>query len=139
MFCGKDRESAEAEGRVMTQAAGFRGQTNHRAGLAAEAQVADHFLRAGMPIRERRWRGPGGEIDLICGTPEGLVFVEVKKGRDHAGAMARLTPQQLDRIRASAEAYAAGLPHGSLTEMRIDVALVDAHGRIVVVENATMH
>lgn len=116
-----------------------RGQTNHLAGLAAEAQVADHFLRAGMAVRERRWRGPGGEIDLICGDAGALVFVEVKKGRDHAGALARVTPRQLDRIRASAEAYAAAQPRGSLTDMRIDIALVDAAGRIAIVENATMH
>jgi putative endonuclease len=116
-----------------------RGQMNHHAGLAAEAQVADHFLRAGLPVRERRWRGPGGEIDLICGDAEGLVFVEVKKGRDHAGALARVTPRQLDRIRASAEAYAARMPRGSLTDMRIDLALVDAAGRIEIIENATMH
>jgi putative endonuclease len=82
---------------------------------------------------------PGGEIDLICGDADGLVFVEVKKGKDHAGALARVTPRQLDRIRASAEAYAAGMPRGSLTEMRIDIALVDAQGRIAIVENATMH
>ena len=116
-----------------------RGQMNHHAGLAAEAQVADHFLRAGLPVRERRWRGPGGEIDLICGDEAGLVFVEVKKGRDHAGALARVTPRQLDRIRASAEAYAARMPRGSLTDMRIDLALVDAPGRIEIIENATMH
>jgi putative endonuclease len=116
-----------------------RGQMNHQAGLAAEAQVADHFLRAGLPVRERRWRGPGGEIDLICGDAAGLVFVEVKKGRDHAGALARVTPRQLDRIRASAEAYAARMPRGSLTDMRIDLALVDATGRIEIIENATMH
>jgi putative endonuclease len=116
-----------------------RGQMNHHAGLAAEAQVADHFLRAGLPVRERRWRGPGGEIDLICGDAEGLVFVEVKKGRDHAGALARVTPRQLDRIRASAEAYAARMPRGSLTDMRIDLALVDAGGRLEFIETATKH
>jgi putative endonuclease len=116
-----------------------RGRMNHCAGLAAEAQVADHFLRAGLPVCERRWRGPGGEIDLICGDDAGLVFVEVKKARDHAGALARVTPRQLDRIRASAEAYVAGMPRGSLTEMRIDLALVDAAGRIEIVENATLH
>jgi putative endonuclease len=117
----------------------YRGQINHRAGFAAEAQVADHFLRAGLPVRERRWRGPGGEIDLICGDETGLVFVEVKKGRDHASALARVTARQLDRIRASAEAYVARMPRGSLTNMRIDLALVDAAGRIEMVENATMH
>jgi putative endonuclease len=115
-----------------------RGQTNYRAGLAAEAQVADHFLKAGTPVRDQRWRGPGGEIDLICGDEDGLVFVEVKKGKDHSGALARVTRRQLERILISAEAYMARMPRGSLTEMRIDIALVDAQGRIAVVENVTM-
>ena len=82
---------------------------------------------------------PGGEIDLICGDDGGLVFVEVKKGKDHSGALARVTPRQLDRIRASAEAYAACMPRGALTDMRIDIALVDVQGRIAIVENVTMH
>jgi putative endonuclease len=123
----------------MQSAGCHRGRTNHLAGLAAEAQVADHFLRAGLPVRERRWRGPGGEIDLICGDEAGLVFVEVKKGRDHDGALARVTLRQLDRIRASAEAYVAAMPRGSLTDMRIDLALVDAAGRIAIIENAALH
>lgn len=116
-----------------------RGAINYHAGLGAEAQVAEHFLRGGLGIRERRWRGPGGEIDLILDDGDRLVFVEVKKGRDHASALARVSGRQLSRIRKSAEAYAARLPTGSLTEIRIDIALVDATGRIEVLENATMH
>lgn len=123
----------------MTPSDIHRGTANHLAGLAAEAQVARHFAGLGLPVRDRRWRGPGGEIDLICGGPDGLVFVEVKKARDHATALARVSGRQLDRIRLSAEAYAAAMPHGSLTDMRIDVALVDAAGRIAVVENVTLH
>ena len=118
---------------------GHRGARNHHAGLSAETQVAAHFLRCGLPVRERRWRGPGGEIDLICGGSDGLVFVEVKKAKDHARALARITPRQLGRIRLSAEAYVERMPRGSLTEMRIDLALVDAQGRIEIVENATLH
>jgi putative endonuclease len=123
----------------MTPSQFHRGATNHHAGHAAEAQVARHFADLGLPVRESRWRGPGGEIDLVCGGPDGLVFVEVKKARDHDAALARVTARQLDRIRLSAEAYAAAMPRGSLTEMRIDVALVDAAGRIAVIENATIH
>jgi putative endonuclease len=123
----------------MTPAEFHRGTTNHLAGIAAEEQVARHFADRGLPVRDMRWRGPGGEIDLVCGGPDGLVFVEVKKARDHDAALARVSARQLDRIRRSAEAYAAGMPRGSLTDMRIDLALVDAAGRIAIIENATLH
>lgn len=116
-----------------------QGKTNHLAGLAAEAQVADRFVRGGQRLRDARWRGPGGEIDLIFGDEDGLVFVEVKKARDHAAALARVTPRQIGRIARSAEAYVAAMPRGSLTEFRIDLALVDAAGRIEMVENVTLH
>jgi putative endonuclease len=138
MFTGRQAGFSPegTEGTVADMQMHHRGATNHLAGLAAEAQVAEHFRRAGLPMRERRWRGPGGEIDLIFGDAAGLVFVEVKKARDHETALARVTARQLDRIRLSAEAYAARMPRGALTEMRIDIALVDAMGRIAIVENA---
>lgn len=49
-------------------------------GVEAEALAAEHLLREGYTIRERRWRlGPShGEIDLIAELPGVLVFVEVK-------------------------------------------------------------
>jgi hypothetical protein len=31
------------------------------------------------------------------------------------------------------------MPRGSLTDMRIDLALVDAAGRIAIIENAALH
>lgn len=117
------------------------GRTNHLAGKAAEGQVAAYFAGCGYDLCEERWRGPGGEIDLIfsdrCG--ESLVAVEVKTAPTHAAAVARITRRQLDRVGRSAAAYAARLPNGALTDIRIDVALVDGAGRIEIIENATMN
>lgn len=119
----------------------MNGQTNYHAGLAAEGQVARHFAGAGFDLREERWRGPGGEIDLIFSDQQGerMIAVEVKKASSHAAAVARITPRQLDRIGRSAMAYAARMPRGSLTDIRIDIALVDDQGRIEIIENATLH
>jgi putative endonuclease len=115
------------------------GATSYHAGLAAEAQAADHYRRAGHAVMESRWRGPGGEIDLILSDGEDLIFVEVKKARDHATALSRVSPRQIARIEASAAAYAAQQPRGLLTGIRIDVAMVDAAGRVAILPNATMH
>jgi putative endonuclease len=112
------------------------GAVSYHNGLAAEAQVADHYARAGRAIAARRWRGSGGEIDLIAREGAGLVFIEVKKAASHARAAERLSRRQMDRIYASASEFIAGEPRGQDTDVRFDVALVDAAGRIEILENA---
>lgn len=115
-----------------------RRTTNYQAGLSAELTVLRHYQRQGAVLCEQRWRGPGGEIDLILAEGDGVVFVEVKKSKTHANAMQRLSGRQLARITASAEAYLDRCPNGSLTDVRIDVALVDAQGVVDVVSNVSM-
>ena len=42
------------------------GAVSYYSGLAAEEQVAAHYMRSGCRIASQRWRGKyGGEIDLI--------------------------------------------------------------------------
>jgi putative endonuclease len=112
------------------------GLTGYRAGLSAEAAVEVHYARAGHTIAARRWRGRAGEIDLILRDGDGFIFVEVKKSRDFAAAAARLSPRQMQRICLAAQEFLADAPRGLDTPMRLDVALVDAVGRVEVIENA---
>lgn len=112
------------------------GAVSYHAGLSAEAGVAASYLGAGLDLVARRWRGQGGEIDLILRDGAVLVFVEVKKSRDFTRAMARITQRQVNRIFAAAGEFLAGEPAAMSTETRFDVALVDAAGRIQVIENA---
>lgn len=114
----------------------LRNRTNHFAGEAAEQSVALWYERRGYQIAERRWRGPGGEVDLITRNADGLVFVEVKKSSTHAAAAQRITQRQMERIYASAAQYLENEPMGQLTNVRFDVALVDASGRPEIIENA---
>ena len=114
------------------------GAAAYRSGLAAEACVARHYERAGCPIAGRRWRGASGEIDLIARDGTGLIFVEVKKARSFARAAERFGLRQLSRICAAATEFLAGEPGGQLTPMRIDLALVDATGRVEIRQNITV-
>lgn len=114
----------------------LRGALNHQSGAAAEQRVALDYERRGFTIARRRWRGPGGEIDLILRRGAEVVFVEVKKARDFATAAARVTPRQMGRVSRSAEVFLSGEPAGSLTPARIDVALVDGIGAVQILENA---
>jgi putative endonuclease len=113
-----------------------RGQTNYRFGHAAEGQVEGAYLRTGYRLRNRRWRGGVGEIDLVMENGEGIVFVEVKASRTHERAAASLSRRQIDRLLKSAEVYIGQLPSGLSTPMRFDVALVDGRGHVDVIENA---
>ncbi|MBW0156724.1 YraN family protein [Sedimentimonas flavescens] len=112
------------------------GALSYHAGAAAEEQVARHYEAAGFEIVARRWRGRyGGEVDLIARRGSLLAFVEVKFSRTHEVAATHLLPRQLARIFRSADEYLA-LGHIQAEESRFDLALVDAQGRVAVIENA---
>jgi putative endonuclease len=113
-----------------------RGRAAYLAGSAAEAQVLRHYLRAGLSIIARRWRGQGGEIDLIARQGNRYVFVEVKASRDLATAATRLSLRQMRRLALAAEEFLGGVAGGLGNELRFDVALVDGRGRVDILENA---
>lgn len=112
------------------------GRCGHYAGAAAEMRVAQDYERRGFPIARHRWRGQGGEIDLIAKDGDGLVFIEVKQSRSFARAAERLSHRQMQRLQSAAEEYLGSQPKGSLTDVRFDVALINGHGEMRVIENA---
>ena len=112
------------------------GARSYHAGFAAEDQVAQLYDRSGRAVCARRWRGSAGEIDLIARDGAGVIFIEVKQSKTHAMAAEHLTARQMARIYGAASEFLAGEPAGQLTDVRFDVALVDAVGRIEVLENA---
>lgn len=115
-----------------------RGSRNYHSGLSAEAIVANHYLRNGHTIAAERWRGTGGEIDLVVEDGVSVVFIEVKAARCFGQAAERLSERQMARLYAAGAEFLGRLPTGQNTEARFDVALVDAVGRVQVLENALM-
>lgn len=115
------------------------GITSYHAGLAAEDIVGRHYAGLGWSVRETRWRGTGGEIDVVCERGGTVIFVEVKKSRTHDAAAQRVSCKQLTRIHNTALEYLAAKSIGLGTDTRIDVALVDAIGKVEVLENVTLH
>lgn len=116
-----------------------RGKRNHLSGLAAEEAVLRHFEVGGTVLAAKRWRGQGGEIDLIFHEGEVIVFVEVKKGPSFEVALTRLSEAQMMRIHSAAAEYLGSTPQGQLSEVRFDLALVDGRGAVEVMENAFGH
>lgn len=111
-------------------------QMCYHSGLSAEQRIAQDYERRGFAVTRRRWRGAGGEIDLITRNADGVVFVEVKQSRSFARAAERLSRRQMARIYASAEQFLSGEPDGQLTNVRFDVALVNDAGAFEIIENA---
>lgn len=116
-----------------------RGARNNLSGAAAEGAVERVYCAAGHRVLERRWRGKGGEIDLILQDINGtIVFAEVKKGRDFDSALARISPVQVARIHAAAEEYLGLCPDGLLSDIRFDAALMDGAGRVDILKGALL-
>lgn len=110
------------------------GSRSYHAGLAAEAQVAQHYERSGHKIAARRWRGAGGEIDLIVRDGAQVIFIEVKQSRTHDLAAQHLSARQISRIYAAASEFVEAEPLGQLTDVRLDAAFVDGAGRIEILQ-----
>ncbi|RPE67271.1 putative endonuclease [Pacificibacter maritimus] len=115
-----------------------RGSLAYLSGLAGENAVCAQYEARGYRLCETRWRGRAGEIDLIFEKSDMFIFVEVKTSQSLARAADSLSARQLGRICTSAQDYIAQTPQGTLADMRIDVALVDAKGAIEIIENASI-
>lgn len=120
----------------MTVSNALRGKTNYVEGLLAEDSVERLYAEKGCEILTQRFRAKRGEIDLIVRDGPTVVFVEVKKARNHASAALRVTSTKMARLWMAAEEFLARLSTGLMTDCRFDVALVDEHGRVELRENA---
>lgn len=112
------------------------GTTAYFGGAAAEDCAARFYERSGHDIVARRWRGSGGEIDIVARDGVSLVFIEVKKSSDFTRAAARLSRRQIMRILGAAREFLSGQPDGQNSDVRFDVALVNMHGQMDIIENA---
>ena len=127
----------QADAAVSVQEArATRGRRNYHAGLAAESGVARHYIARGHRLIAERWRGSRGEIDLAFADGDGVILVEVKQSRDFDTALSHITPAKVSRLFSTAEEFVDTQPRGGLTDMRLDLALVNGRGEIRIVENA---
>jgi putative endonuclease len=116
-----------------------RGRQAYCTGLAAEDRTSAVYRTAGLAQLENRWRGKGGEIDLIFEDEGTIVFCEVKQARTHDAAIASLRPAQMRRIHMAAAEYLGLCPKGLLTDTRFDLATVDGAGHCQIHENMLAH
>ena len=111
-------------------------------GILGEKLAKDFLSKKGYHILETNYRCPEGEIDIVAGHEDSLVFIEVrtKRSLEFGSPEESITPAKKGRLIAVASHYRQ--THGNLPPLwRIDVVVVelDQRGRlsrIGLVENA---
>jgi putative endonuclease len=106
-------------------------------GNFGERVAASHLEAKGYEILERNWSVREGEIDIIAGKPDEIVFVEVRsrRGRSFGTPEESITGRKAAHVRAAAAAYLMEHPDAP-DNQRIDVVVLelDAKGRVLRVE-----
>jgi putative endonuclease len=98
----------------------------HSLGKWGEEAACQFLEMCGYRCLDRRFRRPGGEIDLIMAKARMLVFLEVKtRGPRRRVPLAEsVTRQQLIRLRRMARIWLAEHPGTVWHSYRFDVVLV---------------
>jgi putative endonuclease len=115
-----------------------RGRSAYLSGHSAEDQAARAYLERGAELLARRHRNAGGEIDLILLQHGILIFVEVKRRKNRTELAESITERQWQRLGLAANHYMMTLSNetGTIRGCRFDAVLIDAEGRLEIIENA---
>jgi putative endonuclease len=100
-------------------------------GAAAERRVAWWYRLRGWRVCARNWVGGGGELDLVVSRWSTLAVVEVRRRETVDQAAMSVDRAKLERTIAAAHALVRS-HRLQRYRLRIDVAAVDARGRIKV-------
>ncbi len=101
---------------------------SRRLGSDDEDRVADWLAERGLTVVTRRYRGGGGELDIVAFDGEVLVCVEVKR-RSHVqdGAEEAVSAKKLARMARAANHYLHATGLGE-RPVRYDVVAIGANG-----------
>lgn len=93
-------------------------------GRSGEEAARRHLIRRGWTILETRWRGGGGELDIVAARGMTVIACEVKTRADGHALIDPLTSAQRLRIARALEAYVARDPVLGGRELRLDLITV---------------
>ena len=101
-----------------------------RLGDAGEEIARRELVRRGYVVRERNWRCPEGELDIVAEQGEALVFVEVRTRRgDRFGTPEEsITAAKRRKMRTAARRYCQS-HDGPWESWRIDFVAVELNDR----------
>lgn len=110
----------------------------HTLGTRGEELAAEHLERLGYEILARRHRTRYGELDLIAGEGDLVVFVEVKARRAGGGhPWENLDERKRRQVRSMGAAWLAEGDHRYFPSLRFDAiaVVVDRAGGLVSLEH----
>ncbi|MEL6947065.1 MAG: YraN family protein [Pseudomonadota bacterium] len=99
-------------------------QAAEKRGHRAEIFAACALMLKGYRPLGRRFKSPMGEIDLIMGKRDLVVFVEVKARATHEAALNSITATAKKRIEKAARHWISTQKDGSSLSWRFDVVTV---------------
>jgi putative endonuclease len=99
-----------------------------RRGRRGERVAARALRRRGWTIVATRWRGGGGELDLVAARGGVLAICEVKTRSDPRALDEPLTATQRARMRRAATAFLARRPDLARGEVQLDLITVHLRG-----------
>lgn len=98
-------------------------QQSERRGRGAETLAMIWLRLTGHRVLARRWRGRGGEIDIVAYRRQVIIFCEVKFRR-RAGDTDIPSPQQRRRICRAAQEFASRRHVSDNVEWRFDLVQI---------------
>lgn len=98
--------------------------TNYLRGILAEIYVIGYLIIKGYRIIAWRYKTPVGEVDIIAGKQNILVFVEVKLRVNIDAAFESITPRMQYRISRAAKYFIAKNRRFSSHSFRFDAIAV---------------
>lgn len=98
-------------------------------GRRGEELAVGHLQERGYVVRERNWRCPAGEMDIVAEDGGCLVFVEVRtrRGRGYGTPEESVTPAKQAKLVEVAQTYLQ--EHSWEGNWRIDVVAVEMTSR----------
>ncbi len=99
-------------------------QQAERFGRVAEGAAAFLLVAKGYRLLARRYRAPGGEIDLIARRGQVIAFVEVKARRTLESAIDAVTPTARKRIHQASTHWLARYKDSDRLGVRFDIIAV---------------
>lgn len=108
----------------------------YRAGLIAESIAAFWLRLKGWRVLARRYRAPGGEIDIIAHRRDVIAFVEVKARPNPGEALLAISPANQRRIAAASRTWLAANPKAAGRTYRFDAVLISPRRLPRHIENA---